>query len=240
MKTLKTRVSVVIAAYNEEKYIARCLASVKNQTYNNIEAIVVSNGSTDKTAEISRVYTPYVYEIPEQSISKAKNLGISKSFGEIIAFLDADTTMENSLIEKAVACMDEGKYSGGKAKIYPDENTLTNKLYYNYVNFCSQFSRFLTLFNPALINGAGIFMFTDKAYMQRIRYRHGKAFDETKEPMEDVDFLRKLRMEKPLKFIVDSYVMTSTRRLSNEGFLKRFMADYIEYFNPKGNRTSYR
>lgn len=73
------------------------------------------------------------------STSKAKNLRIEKSSGEILAFLDADSIMEKTLAEKAFKAMDE-YYSGGKAKIIPDNKSFTSRLYHNYVNFCSDLS----------------------------------------------------------------------------------------------------
>lgn len=85
-----------------------------------------------------------------------------------------------------------------------------------------------------MLNGAGAFMFTDMDYIERLKRKYGQVFDEGFETMEDVDFLRKLRKEGLLKFIKDSYVTTSTRRFDNEGFSKRFIKDYIEYFSPKG------
>lgn len=62
------KISIIVPAFNKQDYIKSALGSIKEQTYPNIETIVISNGSTDKTAEVSRKYTPYVYEMREKSI----------------------------------------------------------------------------------------------------------------------------------------------------------------------------
>lgn len=232
---IKPKVSIIIPAYNEQDYIERTLHSIKTQKYPNTEVIVVSNGSSDKTAEISGLYTSHVYEIRERGIPKAKNLGIEKCSGDIITFLDADSSMEETLIDKAINALMQ-YYSGGKAKIIPDDKSLAAKLYHDYVNFCSDLSQFLTYFSKNMLNGAGAFMFTDRYHIEKLKWKYGKVFDESLETMTDVDFLRKLRKEGPLKFIKDSHIITSTRRFNNEGYLKRFIIDYLEYLFPKSKK----
>lgn len=86
-------VSIIITAYNAEGYIKRALESALNQTYKNIEIIVVDDGSTDKTADIIRSYEDhrivYVYQ-ENQWLGAARNTGIRKSNGHYISFMDAD------------------------------------------------------------------------------------------------------------------------------------------------------
>jgi len=88
-------VSVIMPAFNAEKFIAESIESVVAQTYPNWELVVVDDGSTDGTAKIIKRYQAaeprikYFYQKnARQGI--AKNLGISESYGEYIAFLDAD------------------------------------------------------------------------------------------------------------------------------------------------------
>lgn len=94
------KVSVIIPVYNGEKYISLAIDSVFNQTYKNIEIIVVDDGSTDRTAEIiqsyqqknelsGRVKLIYIYQ-QNQGCAAARNHGIANSNGEYIAFLDYD------------------------------------------------------------------------------------------------------------------------------------------------------
>ncbi|MCX7882513.1 MAG: glycosyltransferase [Brevinematales bacterium] len=100
-------VSVVVTTKNEEKHITPCLQSIREQTYPNIEMIVVDNFSTDKTVEIARSYTEKVYlKGPERSAQR--NYGMKeKAGGEYVMYVDADMILSPSLVEACVRWMEE-------------------------------------------------------------------------------------------------------------------------------------
>ena len=88
-------VSIIIPAYNVEGYINRCLNSVINQTYSNIEIIVVNDGSTDGTLEIIKNYCNLdsrikLIDITNHGVNYARKIGFSQATAEYIVFLDAD------------------------------------------------------------------------------------------------------------------------------------------------------
>ena len=95
------RVSVIVPAYNEEKYIASCLKAIVDQTTPADEIIVVNNNSTDATAEIVATF-PQVTLInePKQGMIPARNKGFDTAIGDIIARTDADTKVPNDWVEK--------------------------------------------------------------------------------------------------------------------------------------------
>lgn len=97
MKT--SLVSVVIPAYNAEKFIERALQSVVQQTYQPIEIIVVDDGSVDKTEDVIKNFSNFslIKYIKQKNSgpSKARNTGIIEACGEYIAFLDADDIWVN-------------------------------------------------------------------------------------------------------------------------------------------------
>jgi len=97
-------VSVTITAKNEEKNIARCLQSIKKQTYpqKKIEVIVVDNNSIDQTQQLARKYTQKIFnQGPERS--NQRNFGmLKKSQGQYLMFLDADMSLGPRLLEEAV------------------------------------------------------------------------------------------------------------------------------------------
>ena len=102
METYK--VSVIVAAYNIEKYIARCLDSILNQTYKNLEIIVVNDGSSDNTGEIIDKYSEKdtrikVIHKENGGVSSARNKGIDMSTGDYIGFVDGDDTIEPDMYE---------------------------------------------------------------------------------------------------------------------------------------------
>ena len=89
------KISVVIPSYNAEKYIARCIDSVLNTGYDNLEIICINDGSKDGTLSVLREYEKKydsikVIDTPNEGASKARNLGIEKACGDFITFLDSD------------------------------------------------------------------------------------------------------------------------------------------------------
>lgn len=88
-------VSVVVPAYNEERYLGRCLAALAHQTYpaSLFEVIVVNNGSTDGTAEIARQYGAQVVFEPRKGVARARQAGFEVARGDVIASTDADAVV---------------------------------------------------------------------------------------------------------------------------------------------------
>lgn len=97
-------ISVIIPAYNIEKYIGRCLDSLLKQTYKNLEIIVVDDGSTDDTAKIIDEYT-YSYDNikvihkANSGVSATRNTGIDIAKGDYIGFVDGDDTVDDDMFE---------------------------------------------------------------------------------------------------------------------------------------------
>lgn len=100
-------VSIVIPVYNCEKYIETCIESITNQSYKNLEIIIINDGSSDRTGEIikekyaldSRV--KYI-EKENEGVSITRNLGIELSSGELITFVDGDDFIASTFIESAL------------------------------------------------------------------------------------------------------------------------------------------
>lgn len=109
-------VSVVIATYNMAKYLPMAIQSVLEQTYNNIEVIVVDDGSTDNTEEVIKTLsedTRVRYIVQEnRGQASAKNRGIQESSGEFIAFLDADDMWKPEKLELQIPVFFRSKSIG--------------------------------------------------------------------------------------------------------------------------------
>ncbi|ENN96229.1 glycosyl transferase family protein [Methanocaldococcus villosus KIN24-T80] len=102
-------VSVVIPTYNSEKTIGICLESIKNQTYKNIEIIVVDKFSDDNTVKIAKKYTDKVFVINAKERSEQLNFGVKMAKGKYIYRVDSDFVLEPTVIEEAVKkCEEEG------------------------------------------------------------------------------------------------------------------------------------
>ncbi|MEK3885273.1 glycosyltransferase family 2 protein [Paenibacillus sp. PL2-23] len=106
-------VSVIIAAYNEEKNIAKCIDSLINQQYENIEVIIVDDGSTDGTANILSKYSTFnnvkVISIENAGVSNARNIGLQHVTGSWIMFADADDYYNSGAILALVTTAEKTK-----------------------------------------------------------------------------------------------------------------------------------
>ena len=104
-------VSVVIPAYNHERYVGAAIESVLEQTYSNFELIVVDDGSTDRTADIIKKYSDkrisYYYQ-ENQDAYNTINRGISLARGQFIAILNSDDIYHKKRLETLLsACSDK-------------------------------------------------------------------------------------------------------------------------------------
>lgn len=102
-----SKVSIVILSYNSKKYFEGCLCSIKNQTYKNLELIVVDNGSTDGSREYIELQSKnnlFIFIKNSKNIGYASgnNVGIEKSTGDYVLLLNPDVILENNYIEKIV------------------------------------------------------------------------------------------------------------------------------------------
>jgi glycosyltransferase involved in cell wall biosynthesis len=103
------KVSIIIPCFNTERWISEAIDSCLQQTYPNIEIIVVDDGSTDKSLEIIKSYGKQVIwqSLPHQGGNHARNIGFGLSQGEYIQFLDADDYILPEKIERQVAFLEK-------------------------------------------------------------------------------------------------------------------------------------
>ena len=97
-------ISVIIPVYGVEKYISQCLESVINQTYKNLEIIVVNDGTKDRSAEIAKEYAAKdsrikVYDFKNGGLSVARNRGLEIATGDYISYIDSDDWIDLKLFE---------------------------------------------------------------------------------------------------------------------------------------------
>lgn len=97
-------VSVIVPVYNVETYLERCLNSILNQTYNNIELIIVDDGSTDQSPEIIKKYTNSAIIISQKNkgLAGARNSGLKQAHGKYICFVDSDDYLYEEAISSLV------------------------------------------------------------------------------------------------------------------------------------------
>ncbi|TPR14814.1 glycosyltransferase family 2 protein [Apilactobacillus timberlakei] len=101
------KVSIIVPIYNAHEYLATCLQSIKNQTYTNIEVIMVDDGSTDDSSRICKEYVDidarfkYIYQ-NNSGVSAARNKGLGNVNGKYLIFIDSDDYVDNNHVELMV------------------------------------------------------------------------------------------------------------------------------------------
>ncbi len=120
------RVSIVVCAYNAERTMEQCLASLEHLNYPDYEVIVVNDGSTDRTLEISERF-PYcrIISQPNKGLSVARNVGAEAATGEIVAYTDSDCVADKDWLTYLVAKMEHtGLEAVGGPNFPPPEDDL--------------------------------------------------------------------------------------------------------------------
>lgn len=96
-------VSIIVPIYNVELYILRCLKSIQNQTYSNIEVIMVDDGSNDNSANIARCFEKdsrfKLYSKENSGVAEARNFGLKYVTGTFLIFVDSDDFISNNYVE---------------------------------------------------------------------------------------------------------------------------------------------
>ena len=101
-------VSLIVPTYNSQNTLERCLNSIRNQTYENIELIVVDNSSTDRTVEIAHQHGAEVHILVGVERSKQINYGVRTAQGKYVYRADSDVILDSTIVEEATRkCEDE-------------------------------------------------------------------------------------------------------------------------------------
>ena len=138
---MKDRVSIVIPIYNSEIYLKRCLDSVINSTYKNIELILLDDGSTDKSLTICNNYQEKykkiirVYSHKNMGVAKTRNKGIKLATGKYIMFIDNDDFIDEDYIEKYYKVVSDNNLDvvmGGYERVDEENKTLTVSSLHDY------------------------------------------------------------------------------------------------------------
>ena len=107
-KSDKYKVSIIVPIYNTAKYLPKCLDSIIGQTYQNLEIILVDDGSTDESSKLADGYAKKdkrikVFHQKNAGQSAARNLGLKKATGDFISFIDSDDQIDKNFISKLLA-----------------------------------------------------------------------------------------------------------------------------------------
>jgi len=208
--TQKPLVSAIVATYNRAHTIGEAIESILRQTYENVEIIIVDDGSTDATLQKLAEFGNRITVISQKNAgpAAARNRGIKESAGEIVTFLDSDDIWLPSFIERHVNLLQNAG------------ETVPCSLANSWLEFSD--GHRLTSFDVALlrvpdantiwVNVADVLatrfiMFTQMVAVRRSALEHSGGFDENLWSLEDYDLALKLSFEGPWGLIREPLVI---------------------------------
>lgn len=220
------RLSVVIPAYNEEKYLPETLeriVSALRAAGDDSEIIVVDNESADKTREVAESYGAKVVSESEHNIAKVRNTGGKNASGDVLIFVDADTLVPDTLFRKIAGAMENESCFGGAVRVEYDEFA---RKWLKYYFWGWQF------WEKILNTKQGATQFCRRAAFHEIGGYNDKIY-----MGEDVDFywrLAKYAKQKrgSLFFIESPKVKTSARRYSRMKWWKILLITHPLFMMP--------
>ncbi|MEZ4524741.1 MAG: glycosyltransferase [Desulfobacterales bacterium] len=199
--------SVIIPAYNEEKWLPRTLDALNTamqETDRTGEIIVTDNNSTDKTGRIAHEYGARVVFEPIRQIARARNAGAKAAKGNWLIFLDADTIITPAILKTALKKLESGTCCGGGIRV--DFGTVPSPFVQKVVDFWNMISLKFGL-------AAGSFVFC-----LREAFEAAGGFDEKVYASEEIGFSLKIRrwgQKRGMDFCIirDEFIASSPRKL---------------------------
>jgi glycosyltransferase involved in cell wall biosynthesis len=203
--------SFIVPAYNEEHELPRSLASIRHAAeaaQQPFEIIVVDDASTDATAEIAKASGAIVVSVQHRQIAAVRNAGARVARGEILFFVDADTSISASHVTAAVNALEAG-YTGGGARVVPEGPVPL---------WARVFVQIFSVFYFTLSKlGAGAFLFTT-----RENFRAIGGFDNELFAGEEVYFTMALKKLGRFKLLREPIITSGRKlRMHSAGFILR-------------------
>src|SRR3989338_3438906 len=197
--------TIVIPTKNEEEYLPRLLASIRQQTYQPKEIIVADAASDDRTRAIAQEFGARVVDggMP----AAGRNFGAAQSSQEIILFLDADVELrEPTFLEKSVGEMLERKLDLATCDVFPLSDAFVDHFMHEAYNIYAR------VWGSLFPHAPGFCMFARRSLHEKI-----KGFDESIIFCEDHDYARRAAKVGGFGFLHGTRIPVSIRRLDRDG-----------------------
>lgn len=199
--------SIIIPAYNEEKYLPGLLECIKNQSYKNYEVIVADANSKDKTKQIAKRHGCRIVKGGMPAVGR--NNGAKAAKGDVLLFLDADVQFGREFLKNAVNEFKKRNLDVAGLSVHPSSRSLVHMIFFGIFNlwiFATQF------FYP---NASGSGIFCRKRLHKKI-----KGFDERIKLSEDMDYVKRCGKFGKFRIIKSAKSFVSMRRFEKEGKFK--------------------
>ena len=212
----KPLISVIVPVYNVEKYLAKCLESIIDQTYTNLEIICINDGATDNSLQILNEYSRKdkrikVINNENKGVGASRNIGLELAMGDYVSFIDSDDWVDNTLYEKCINVLGEKtEVVIFGAKIFNIKNGKIYKGQYSSKKFKNNFDiKKLFKYYPVAWN---------KLYKRKFLIRNNITFPNYKTAEDQLFFVKAILQAKNIKILKeDLYFYTKYRNntLSN-------------------------
>ena len=200
-------ISIIIPAFNEEKYLPGLLECIKKQTYGDYEIIVADANSRDKTRQIAKKNGCRVVKGGMPAVGR--NNGANAAKGDIFLFLDADSLIDWDFLKNSLEDFEKRKLDVAGSLLYPASNKTVDKIFIAVFNIWACATQF---FYPNAC-GTGIFC-------RNWLHKKVNGFDDSIKLSEDMDYVKRCGRIGKFRILKNSKVVYSMRRYFKEGRLK--------------------
>lgn len=200
-------VSVIIPTYDRSSIIGRTIENVLQQTYSNIEIIVVDDGSTDDTQSVLKSYGERIRLVAQENAgpAAARNHGIKVARGEIISFQDSDDLWKAAKIERQIALLEHAGPSVPCCLCNTTMNFATVTTAFDNAPIVPAFDEGIWTNAPEIF-ATRFVLFNQAVAVRREALEKVGGFDESLRSLEDYDLALKLSIEGPWAFIREPLV----------------------------------
>jgi len=213
---MNKQISIIIPACNEEKYIEATVESIRGCGDKDYEIIVVANGCSDKTVDVLKKIKGVGFDVIDKAnVSLARNVGVKKSKGDILFFLDADTHVSKDCLSIIRNSINDG-ITVGTFYVKPDNKKI--------------FSRFIMLIKNIVLLSGLYKTSNGSIFCSRETFDNVGGFRITLHKHEDGVFVRTAAKFGKYKLFRNAYVVTSMRRYEKIGYFNTMFFWVKDFF----------
>ena len=181
----KELISIIVPVYNVEKYLKKCVDSIVNQTYKNLEIILVDDGATDNSGKICDELVELdnrikVYHKKNGGLSDARNYGVERATGDYIGFVDSDDYIDAEMYERLYEAIKKENVDVAECNlkiVYPEKTDLfTDQKYYQICNKQEYLEEYLKI---EKIFGSACVRLTKADIARKLKFPVGKLYEDT-------------------------------------------------------------
>lgn len=216
-------ISIIVPVYNVEQYLEKCVDSIINQTYKNLEIILVDDGATDSSSKLCDKLAKIdnrikVYHKENGGLSDARNYGVERATGDYIGFVDSDDYIDAEMYEKLYEAIKKENVDVAECNlkiIYPNRVELFTEQ--NYYNVCTKQEYLEEYLKIEKIFGSACVRLIKSNIAKKLKFPVGKLYEDTYYAYDLID-------------MVDKYVIMDT---SYYNYLMRENSITNTKFNPR-------